>query len=92
LGFAEDLTEAAVHGYRTRSFSVGRGNAWAFDCAEAVYRHGSTCTRSAVTTTACLMHRFAYRSRAQLLEIPVATTRLFPTNLPAGGGYCRGPA
>ncbi|HUG79608.1 MAG TPA: hypothetical protein VML57_19165 [Burkholderiales bacterium] len=32
------------------------------------------------------MHRFAYRSRAQLLEIPVATTRLFPTNLTAGGG------
>jgi polysaccharide deacetylase family protein (PEP-CTERM system associated) len=30
--------------------------------------------------------RFAYRSRPDLLEVPITTTRLFARNWPAGGG------
>jgi polysaccharide deacetylase family protein (PEP-CTERM system associated) len=30
--------------------------------------------------------RFAHRIRPELLEVPIATVRIFDTNLPAGGG------
>jgi len=84
----EDIAGVEVKGYRAPSFSVGASNAWAFDCiAEAGYRYSSSVYP--------IRHdhygmpdapRFAYRSRAGLLEIPVATARLLKRNLPAGGG------
>jgi polysaccharide deacetylase family protein (PEP-CTERM system associated) len=84
----EDLGGVAVHGYRAPSFSIGRTNLWAFDClADAGYRYSSSVYP--------VRHdhygmpdapRFPYRPHAQLVEIPVTTTRLFGNNLPAGGG------
>jgi polysaccharide deacetylase family protein (PEP-CTERM system associated) len=84
----EDLTGAAVNGYRAPSFSIGRENQWAFDAlASAGYRYSSSVYP--------VRHdhygmpdapRFPYRVRPELLEIPVTTTRFFGQNLPAGGG------
>ena len=84
----EDLAGIEVRGYRAPSFSVGKGNPWAFDCiAEAGYRYSSSVYP--------IRHdhygmpdapRFSHQSRDGLLEIPVTTARLLKTNWPAGGG------
>jgi polysaccharide deacetylase family protein (PEP-CTERM system associated) len=84
----EDITGAAVMGYRAPSFSVGRDNPWAFDImARAGYRYSSSVYP--------IRHdhygmpdapRFPWRPLPELLEVPVATARLLRTNLPAGGG------
>jgi polysaccharide deacetylase family protein (PEP-CTERM system associated) len=84
----EDVSGAAVIGYRAPSFSIDRRNLWAFDCiAAAGYRYSSSVYP--------VQHdhygmpdapRFPYRVCDGLLEIPVTTTRLFGRNLPAGGG------
>jgi polysaccharide deacetylase family protein (PEP-CTERM system associated) len=84
----QDIGGCAVQGYRAPSFSVGPGNAWAFDCIrEAGYRYSSSVYP--------IRHdhygapdapRFAHEVRPGLLELPVATVRLMSTNLPAGGG------
>jgi polysaccharide deacetylase family protein (PEP-CTERM system associated) len=84
----EDITDTEVKGYRAPSFSIGRTNEWAFDCiAKAGYRYSSSVYP--------IRHdhygipdapRFAYRSREDLLELPITTTRLFERNWPAGGG------
>jgi polysaccharide deacetylase family protein (PEP-CTERM system associated) len=84
----EDIGGTTVQGYRAPSFSIGHSNPWAFDVlVEAGYRYSSSVYP--------VQHdhygmpdapRFPYRARPQLLEIPVATTRLMGRNLPAGGG------
>jgi polysaccharide deacetylase family protein (PEP-CTERM system associated) len=84
----EDLSGAAVLGYRAPSFSIGKSNLWAFDCiAAAGYRYSSSVYP--------VRHdhygmpdapRFPYRVCDGLTEIPVTTTRVFGRNLPAGGG------
>lgn len=84
----EDLCGRAVVGYRAPSFSVGKTNPWAFDCIlEAGYRYSSSVYP--------VKHdhygmpdapRFPYESRPGLTEIPVTTSRVFNSNLPAGGG------
>jgi polysaccharide deacetylase family protein (PEP-CTERM system associated) len=84
----EDIVGAPVTGYRAPSFSVGPANAWAFDCiAEAGYRYSSSIYP--------IRHdhygvpdgsRFPYQSVAGLMELPVATVRVFGKNWPAGGG------
>ena len=84
----EDISGQGVSGYRAPSFSVGPGNDWAFDCiSEAGYRYSSSVYP--------IHHdhygvpdgpRFAHESSPGVLELPVATVRLFSTNWPAGGG------
>ena len=84
----EDIAGHEVRGYRAPSFSIGPGNAWAFDCigeagycySSSVYpiRHDHYGTPDAP--------RFAHEVRPGLLEVPVATIRLGGNNLPAGGG------
>jgi polysaccharide deacetylase family protein (PEP-CTERM system associated) len=84
----EDVTCTEVKGYRAPSFSISEQNTWAFDCiAEAGYRYSSSVYP--------VRHdhygmpnapRFAYQSRAGLLELPVSTFRILGSNLPAGGG------
>jgi len=84
----EDISGTPVHGYRAPSFSVGRGNAWAFDCmVEAGYRYSSSLYP--------IRHdhygepdapRFPHEVRPGLMEIPIATVRLRERNWPAGGG------
>jgi len=84
----EDVTGHNVKGYRAPSFSVGPGNPWAFECiAKAGYRYSSSVYP--------IRHdhygvpdapRFAHEPSAGLLELPVATVRMFDVNWPAGGG------
>ena len=84
----EDLSGTEVKGYRAPSFSIGRRTLWAFErIAQAGYRYSSSVYP--------VQHdlygmpdapRFAYRPRADLLEIPVTTAVVLTRNLPAGGG------
>ena len=88
----EDLGGVAVQGYRAPSFSIGKGNLWAFDVLqEAGYRYSSSIYP--------IKHdhygmpdapRFAHQVASGLIEIPVTTLRLRGRNLPSsGGGYFR---
>ncbi|HTS23445.1 MAG TPA: XrtA system polysaccharide deacetylase [Casimicrobiaceae bacterium] len=84
----EDIAGSEVHGYRAPSFSIGESNRWAYDClAKAGYKYSSSVYP--------IRHdhygspngtRFAHMAHTQVLEVPIATARLFRTNLPAGGG------
>jgi polysaccharide deacetylase family protein (PEP-CTERM system associated) len=84
----EDVTGEEVKGYRAPSFSVGRENEWACECiAEAGYRYSSSIYP--------IRHdhygmpdapRFAHERTPGLMELPVATVRMFSANWPAGGG------
>ena len=84
----EDVSGREVKGYRAPSFSIGPTNFWAFDCiAEAGYRYSSSIYP--------IRHdhygapgapRFPYKVRDNVLEIPIATIRVFNSNWPAGGG------
>ena len=84
----EDIAGTRVQGYRAPSFSIGDDNLWAYDClAKAGYRYSSSVYP--------IRHdhygspdrsRFAHPAHAHVLEVPIATARLFNTNIPAGGG------
>ena len=84
----EDIIGQAVRGYRAPSFSIGRDNGWAFDCvAAAGYRYSSSVYP--------IRHdhygmpeapRFAHEVRPGLIELPIATIRVWRNNWPAGGG------
>lgn len=88
----EDIGAVPVRGYRAPSFSIGAGNAWAFEqladtghaYSSSVYpiRHDHYGMPDAP--------RFAHRRENGLLEIPPTTLRLGGRNLPSsGGGYFR---
>lgn len=88
-GILEAVSGQAVAGYRAASFSIGRGDFWAFDVlARAGYRYSSSIYP--------IRHdnygmpeapRFAFSPTAfEFAEIPVTTTVRFGANLPAGGG------
>lgn len=91
-GLLEDLGGTAVLGYRAPSFSIGRDNLWAFD---ELHRTGHRYSSSIYP----IHHdhygmpeapRFAHQVRADLLEVPATTLRVFERNLPSsGGGYFR---
>jgi polysaccharide deacetylase family protein (PEP-CTERM system associated) len=84
----EDIAGTAVQGYRAPSFSIGAHNRWAYDClAKAGYKYSSSVYP--------IRHdhygspsgsRFAHMAHNDVLEVPIATARVFRTNLPAGGG------
>jgi len=84
----EDVAGTEVQGYRAPSFSIGDDNLWAYDClAKAGYRYSSSVYP--------IRHdhygspdgnRFAHIANTRMLEVPIATARLFRTNWPAGGG------
>ena len=84
----EDVTGAAITGYRAPSFSIGTSNPWAHDCiAEAGYRYSSSVYP--------VRHdhygipdapRFPYRLTNGLMEVPITTMRWLGRNWPAGGG------
>ncbi len=88
----EDLSGQAIRGYRAPSFSIGKGNLWAFDClANTGHRYSSSIYP--------IVHdhygmpdspRFVYEVRPGLLEVPITTLRAFGRNFPSsGGGYFR---
>jgi polysaccharide deacetylase family protein (PEP-CTERM system associated) len=84
----EDISGQAVDGYRAPSFSIGLSNPWASECiGEAGYRYSSSVYP--------IRHdhygvpdgpRFAHETSPGVLELPVATVRIFSANWPAGGG------
>jgi polysaccharide deacetylase family protein (PEP-CTERM system associated) len=84
----EDIAGEEVQGYRAPSFSINDDSLWAYEClAKAGYRYSSSVYP--------IRHdhygspgrsRFAHLASAGVLEVPIATVRLFRTNLPAGGG------
>ena len=84
----EDIAGCQVRGYRAPSFSIGPGNRWAVEAiAEAGYRYSSSIYP--------IRHdhygvpdgeRFVHEAHPGLLEIPIATVRMFRRNWPAGGG------
>jgi polysaccharide deacetylase family protein (PEP-CTERM system associated) len=84
----EDITHREVAGYRAPSFSVGPGNAWAFDCiARAGYRYSSSVYPIRHDHYGAPgSNRFPHESVAGLLEVPIATVRMLRANWPAGGG------
>lgn len=87
----EDVSGNSVTGYRAPSFSIVPGYEWAFDALlEEGYRYDSSLFP---------IHRRAYgypgaprvphiiqRPAGQIIEIPLATTRIAGLTLPAAGG------
>ena len=81
----EDIAGIQVQGYRAPSFSIGDDDLWAYDClAKAGYRYSSSVYP--------IRHdhygspdrsRFAHMAHTHVLEVPIATARLFQTNIPA---------
>jgi len=88
----EDLSGQTVLGYRAPSFSIGKGNLWAYDALlEAGYHYSSSIYPIAHDHYGMPdSPRFAYEVRPGLTEIPITTVRLFDRNFPSsGGGYFR---
>ena len=88
----EDLSGQTVLGYRAPSFSIGKGNLWAYDSLlEAGYHYSSSIYPIAHDHYGMPdSPRFAYEVRPGLTEIPITTVRLFDRNFPSsGGGYFR---
>lgn len=84
----EDISGVEVRGYRAPSFSVGKGNAWAFEVlGEAGYSYSSS-------VYPVRHDHYGWESaprgpfivNGKLIEIPVSTVRIFGRNWPAGGG------
>jgi polysaccharide deacetylase family protein (PEP-CTERM system associated) len=88
----EDLGGVPVVGYRAPTFSIGPGNAWAWDVLEEVgYRYSSSVypVRLDLYGTPDAP-RFAYRPHKALWELPMTTVVLGGRNIPcSGGGYFR---
>ena len=84
----EDVSGRDIRGYRAPSFSVGPGTPWAFECiARAGYRYSSSVYPIHHDHYgAPSSPRFAHEIIPGLLELPVATVRMFNVNWPAGGG------
>jgi polysaccharide deacetylase family protein (PEP-CTERM system associated) len=94
----EDLTGAAVLGYRAPSFSITRRSLWALDIlAELGFRYDSSVypiLRDRYGIPGAPRHPFALRvgatlaasARAVILEAPPSTVRWLGMNLPVGGG------
>ena len=85
----EDISGQAVKGYRAASYSIGSGEAWAWnELAEAGYLYSSSIVP--------VRHdhygipdapRFAFQvAQGRLLEVPISTVALAGRNLNCGGG------
>jgi polysaccharide deacetylase family protein (PEP-CTERM system associated) len=91
----EDLTGAAVLGYRAPSFSIVPGIEWAFDILiEEHYRYDSSLfpvhRRGYGYPSAPRSPHIIFRPSGTIAEFPLATTTLFNYPIPAaGGGYLR---
>jgi polysaccharide deacetylase family protein (PEP-CTERM system associated) len=87
----EDLVGRPVLGYRAPNFSIGPSNDWAFDVLiEEGYSYDSSVfpvRRPDYGDTAAPTEPYIIkRSGGTLIELPLATTMLFGTRLPAAGG------
>lgn len=89
-GILEDLSGTPVRGYRAPTFSISAANSWTYD---VLAREGYQYSSSVYPISHDLYDapdapRMPYRPSAAgtLLEIPLATVRLFGANRPCGGG------
>jgi polysaccharide deacetylase family protein (PEP-CTERM system associated) len=88
----EDISGSPVVGYRAPSFSIGKGNLWAFDSlAQTGHRYSSSIYPIAHDHYGMPdSPRFVYEVRPGLIEVPITTLRAFGRNFPSsGGGYFR---
>ena len=92
-GILEDLTGAAVTGFRAASFSIGRANLWALEAlGECGYRYSSSVypvRHDLYGMAEAPRTPFRY-SEASVVELPLSTRSLAGRNFPAsGGGFFR---
>lgn len=89
----EELGGVPVRGYRAATFSIGRGNWWAYRILEEEgYAYSSSVfpiTHDLYGMPEAPRRRFT-PSGSSIVEIPLTTARIFGKNLPcSGGGYFR---
>lgn len=91
----EEISGSPVVGYRAPSFSITPGNEWAFDILlETGYRYDSSLfpirrMNYGYPRTPPIPHVLS-RPAGDLIEFPLATTRILGRKVPAaGGGYFR---
>jgi polysaccharide deacetylase family protein (PEP-CTERM system associated) len=91
----EDITGAAVVGYRATSYSIVERTMWALDIlVESGFQYDSSIfpvhhDRYGVPGAERFPHRIA-RETGSIMEFPPSTCRLLGQNIPvAGGGYLR---
>ncbi len=88
----EDLTGKAVIGYRAPNYSIGRGDAWAYDVLlEEGFRYDSSLypilhDRYGQFDAPRFPHVIRQHGGRSLIEFPISTARLLGVNLPIGGG------
>jgi len=90
----EDIVGKQVRGFRAPTFSIGRGNWWAYEVlAEEGYEYSSSIypiSHDLYGMESAPRTPFRPLNRDGFLEIPVTTVRLLNKNRPcAGGGYFR---
>ncbi len=93
-GLLEDAAGVPVHGYRAATFSITRGNLWAFEEIEqAGFRYSSSVYpvhHDLYGIPDAPRRPFRPVGTSRLVEIPISTLSLGGLNLPvAGGGYFR---
>ena len=92
----EEITGAAVLGYRAASYSIVRESLWALDIlVELGFAYDSSIfpvrhDRYGIPNAERMPHRMATPGDASIVEWPLATAQVFGCTLPvAGGGYFR---
>jgi polysaccharide deacetylase family protein (PEP-CTERM system associated) len=91
-GLLEDITGAAVMGYRAPTFSIGREQRWAYDILLQEGFHYDSSVHPIVHDRYGdpAAPRFPYEvwrnGAASLIEFPIGTARVLGVNLPIGGG------
>ena len=92
----EDITGAAVLGYRAASYSIVRESLWALDIlVELGFAYDSSIfpvrhDRYGIPSAERMPHRMSTPGDASIVEWPLATAQVFGCTLPvAGGGYFR---
>jgi polysaccharide deacetylase family protein (PEP-CTERM system associated) len=86
----EDVSGAAVLGYRAPCFSIGSDNLWALNVIREVgYRYSSSIypiRHDAYGLPSAPRHAFRPFTHDPFVEIPVSSVRLMGRNWPCGGG------
>lgn len=92
----EDITGREIVGYRAPAFTITLDNLWALDVLiEAGFKYDSSVfpirmRRYGIDNAPIYPHRLRTPCGAELIELPVAVTRLAGRRIPtAGGGYFR---
>lgn len=89
-GILEDCAGVSIRGYRAPTFSIGQKNWWAYEAlAEEGYEYSSSLypiSHDFYGTDGGPRAPFRPIGGHRLLEIPIATVRLFNKNRPCGGG------